>query len=134
MAREKGLDLIQVTEKVEPPVCKIMDYGKFLYQQKKKEKTVKPKGGEVKGIWLSFGISDHDLEVKAKQAEGFLKKGDKVRIEMHLRGREKALSNFAKDKIDKFLDILNNLIPIKLESQLKKAPRGLTILISCDKQ
>ena len=65
MANERNLDLIQVTEKVVPPVCKIGDYGKYLYSLKKKEKKVKPKGGELKNIRLSFNISDNDLRTRA---------------------------------------------------------------------
>lgn len=132
LAWERHLDLIQVTEKVEPPVCKIMDYGKYLYQEKKKEKaaTKKQKGGELKGIRLTFNISQHDLETKARQAEKFLKVGDKVRIEMILRGREKALGNFAKEKINKFLETLQNFYPYKVERELKREPRGFSMIIS----
>lgn len=131
IARERGFDLIQVTEKVEPPVCKLMDYGKYLYRQQKKEKSANHhKGGELKGIRLTFRISEHDLETRANQAEKFLKKGDKVRIEMRLRGREKALQGFAREKIKKFLEILEKSIPIKIERELKKQPRGLTMIIS----
>lgn len=129
-AEERNLDLIQVTEKVDPPVCKIMDYGKYLYQQKKKESKQRPKGGELKGIRLGFNISQHDLEIRVKQAEKFLKQGNKVRIEMRLRGREKALGNFAKEKINKFLEILKGTIPCKVERELKRSPRGFTIIIS----
>ncbi len=129
LARERNLDLIQVTEKVEPPVCKFGDYGKYLYWLQKKEKGVK-KGGEVKGIRLGFNISLHDLETRAHQAEKFLKEGDKVRIEMILRGREKGLADFAKGKINQFLEILGKLIPIKIERELKKEPRGWTMIIS----
>jgi translation initiation factor IF-3 len=132
-AERRGLDLIQVTERVEPPVCKIMDYGKYLYQQKKKEKeSIKKqkRGGELKGIRLGFAISQHDLEVRAKQAEKFLREGNKVRIELQLRGREKALGDFAKEKIRKFLEILGGFIPYKLERELKREPRGFTIIIS----
>ena len=130
IARERGFDLIQVTEKIEPPVCKLMDYGKYLYQLKKKERSVKHHtGGELKGIRLTFGISEHDLETRAKQAEKFLKKGDRVRIEMKLRGRQKALQGFAREKIKKFLEILEKSIPIKIERELKKQPRGLTMII-----
>lgn len=131
-ARERNLDLIQITEKVEPPVCKIMDYGKYLYLQKKKEKQAakKQKGGELKGIRLGFNISQHDLEVRARQAEKFLKEGNKVRIEMRLRGREKALGNFAKEKINKFLETLTSLIPYKVERELKREQRGFIMIIS----
>ena len=130
MAKDSGLDLIQVTERVEPPVCKIMDYGKYIYQLSKKEKQEKPRGGELKGIRLSFGISQHDLEVRARQAVKFLLEGNKIIIEMRLRGREKALGDFSKQKINKFLEILGSLIPHKIERELKRGPRGLTMIIS----
>jgi len=131
MSRERGFDLIQVTEKLDPPVCKIMDYGKYLYYLKKKEKSVKHHtGGELKGIRLTFGISEHDLETRVRQAEKFLKKGNRIRIEMKLRGRQKALQGFAREKIKKFLETLEKLIPIKTERELKKEPRGLTMIIS----
>jgi len=131
MAKERGFDLIQVTEKLDPPVCKIMDYGKYLYHLKKREKSAKHHtGGELKGIRLTFGISDHDLETRVRQAEKFLKKGDRIRIEMKLRGRQKALQGFAREKIKKFLEALEKSIPIKTERELKKQPRGLTMIIS----
>lgn len=131
MAQERNLDLIQVTERVDPPVCKIMDYGKYLYREEKKERGAKKqKGGEVKGIRLSFGISSHDLETRAHQAEKFLKEGNKVRIELILRGREKAHLDFAKEKIKKFLEILGNQIPIKIERDLKKEFKGFTMIIT----
>ena len=133
-AQEEGLDLVQVTEKVEPPVCKIMDRGKYLYQLKKKEKQAKSqKSGELKNIRLRFNISDHDLSTRAKATEKFLNQNHKVRIEMVLRGREKSLSEFAKEKINYFLDLLRATIPIKIERELKKQARGLTIIISKDK-
>jgi len=131
-AEGRNLDLIQVTEKVEPPVCKIMDYGKYLYQEKKKEKQIvkKQKGGELKGLRLKFNISQHDLETRAHQTEKFLKEGNKVRIEMILRGREKALGNFAREKINKFLEILQTIIPYKVERELKREPRGFSMIIA----
>lgn len=130
-ARERNLDLILVTEKAEPPVCKISDYGKYLYQEEKKNKSAKKqKIGELKGIRLTFNISLHDLETRARQAEKFLNKGNKVRIELPLRGRQKALPDFAKEKIDKLLEILKGTVPIKIERELKKEGRGLTMIIT----
>jgi len=130
-ARQAGFDLVQVTDKVTPPVCKIMDYGKYLYQQKKKERKMrKTQGGEMKNIRLSFSISKHDIEIRAKTAEKFLKEGDKVRIELVLRGREKILADFARQKIEQFLEILKKTVPIKIERKLKKEARGLTMIIS----
>lgn len=131
ISRESGLDLIQFTEKVEPPICKIMNYGKYLYSEKKQQKKSeqKQKGGEMKGVRLGFNISLHDLETRVKQAEKFLTQGNKVRIEMQLRGREKALQGFAREKINKFLEILEKTIPFKIERELKKEARGLTMII-----
>ena len=131
-AKGRNLDLIQVTEKADPPVCKIMEYGKFIYQQQKKEKSAikKQRGGELKGIRIGFNMAQHDLEVRAHQAEKFLKTGNKVRVEMRLRGREKALGNVAKEKISKFLEVLGTLTAYKTERDLKREPRGFTMIIS----
>lgn len=128
IARERNLDLVQVTEKVEPPVCKIMDYGKFLYSLQKKTK-VKKTGG-LKIIRLSFNISPHDMETRGKQAEKFLEKGDVIRVEMLLRGREKALGNFARGKFQQFLELLEKTRQIKIERPLKREGRGFTMIIS----
>jgi len=130
LAREHNLDLVQVTEKVDPPVCKLLDYGKYLYQLQKRGKGNKPKKSELKSVRLSFSISSHDLETKANLVKNFLEKGDKVRIELPLRGREKGLSDFAKEKMENFLETLKNSISFKIERELKKEPRGLTIIIS----
>jgi len=131
MARERNLDLIQVTEKVDPPVCKIEDYGKYLYREEKKSRSMKKqKGGELKGIRLTYNISLHDLETRAHQAEKFLKKGDVIRVELTLRGREKALQDFAKEKINKFVEILSQITPIKIEKEMRREPRALTMIIS----
>jgi translation initiation factor IF-3 len=131
LAKSKGLDLIQVTEKVEPPVCRIANYGKYLYQQSKKEKKMaKPKGGELKEIRLTFNISPHDMEIRAITAKKFLDEGDKVKVNMSLRGREKAMGGFATDKVKLFLEKLNSLIPIKTERELKREPRGFTTIVS----
>ena len=131
-AYDRNLDLIQVTEKVDPPVCKIMDYGKYVYQEKKKEKsaTKNQKISELKGIRLGFNISQHDLETRAHQTEKFLKEGNKVRIDIVLRGREKAMGQFAKEKVNKFLEILQNFIAFKVERELKKEMRGFSMIIS----
>ena len=128
IAKEKNLDLIQVTEKADPPVCKLGDYGKFIYSLQKKEKKEK-KTGELKVVRIGFNISPHDLEIKAKQAEKFLKEGHPLRLEMVLRGREKALADFGKEKIEKLIEILNQRIPLKIEREIKKEPRGLTVII-----
>lgn len=130
LAKEKGLDLIQVTEKVTPPVCKLGDYGKYLYQLEKKErKKRKKQAGKMRQMRLGFGISTHDMEIKAQKVADFLKKGHKVRIEMVLKGREKSLEDFAKNKIEKFLEILNKKVPLKIERELKKERRGFCLIL-----
>ena len=129
-AWSRNLDLVQVTEKVEPPICKITDYGKYIYQLEKKEKKARKARVELKGIRLKYNISSHDLETRVRQAEKFLKKGNPVRIEMNLRGRERALQDFANEKINQFLEMLRAGMPIKIEQELKRRPRGLTMIIS----
>lgn len=132
LAKSKGLDLIQVTEKVVPPVCKIGEYGKYLYSLQKKEKKIKAgtKESKLKEIQIGFKISPHDIEIKAKQAEKFLKEGDKIKISLVLKGREKAMGNFAKSKIQFFAKTLESLTPIRVERELKRELRGFTMIIS----
>ena len=132
LAKSKGMDLIQVTEKVEPPVCRIGNYGKHLYSLQKKERKIKAgtKESKLKEIQLGFNISPHDIEVRAKRAEKFLKEGDKIKINLVLRGREKAMADFAKNKVKLFIEALEKLIPIKTERELKKEIRGFTMIIS----
>ena len=130
-AKETGLDLILITRKVQPPICKIMDYGKYLYRESKKERKQKAtKAGELKNVRLSFNISEHDLQTRVRATEKFLKKGYRVRVEMVLRGREKALSDFSKQKINHFLEVLKETVPIKVERELKREGRGLTMIIA----
>jgi translation initiation factor IF-3 len=133
IAKERNLDLIQVTEKIEPPVCKLGDYGKYSYLKDKKEKAIhKQKSSELKGIRISFNISLHDMEIRAKLAKNFLNKGDRVKVELPLRGREKALGDVAREKMNKFLEILKEFIPIKIEKELKREQRGFAIIILKD--
>ncbi|MEK7510353.1 MAG: translation initiation factor IF-3 [Patescibacteria group bacterium] len=131
IARERNFDLIQVTERVEPPVCKLGDYGKYLYQQEKKEKaTKKHVGGELKEVRLTYMISDHDLGIRVMQAEKFLQRGDRVRITLPLRGREKALAEFARQKVERFLEMLKPSVSLKVERELKREPRGLSMIVA----
>ncbi len=131
MAEERNLDLIQVTEKVDPPVCKIGDYGKYLYSLKKKDKGPKIKTGELKSVRLSFNISDNDLKTRANSAVKFLKNKEKVKIDLILRGREKGLEDVGKAKINKLLEIIQSQeIEIKIEKELKREPKGLSMIIS----
>ena len=131
IAGERNLDLIQISEKAVPPVCKIMEYGKYLYWQGKKAKeAIKHKTSKTKIIQLTFNISPHDLETKADQSKKFLDKGDRIIVVLVLRGREKALADFAKGKVAQFLEILNKKIPIKTERELKRDSRGFSMVIA----
>jgi translation initiation factor IF-3 len=89
-AREAGLDLVEVSPNTQPPVCRIMDYGKFLYQQKRKVKLSQKKQHvmELKELRIRPKIDDHDRDIKIKHAENFLLRGDKVQFTMMFRGRE----------------------------------------------
>ncbi|RYD06902.1 translation initiation factor IF-3 [Desulforamulus aquiferis] len=90
IAEEKQLDLVEVAPQAKPPVCRIMDFGKFKYEQSKREKEAKKKQRiiQVKEVKLRPRIEDHDYDVKAKNAERFLKDGDKVKATIMFRGRE----------------------------------------------
>ncbi|MFA5030462.1 MAG: translation initiation factor IF-3 [Patescibacteria group bacterium] len=107
-AKEKGLDLVEVSPNAEPPVCKIMDWGAHQYQQDRlarKQKT-KQKVSEIKGIRISFKIGTHDLEMKVKQAIKFLDRGDRVKLEIILRGRENRFKDKALEKMKQFVELL----------------------------
>jgi translation initiation factor IF-3 len=131
-ARERSLDLIEVSSSSTPLVCRVMDLGKYLYYQKKKEgkQRKKQKIGKLKSVRISLRISPHDIEVKGGQIKKFLKKGYKVRIEVFLKGREKTLLDFAKDKLKNLFDLIKEEIEIKQESEIKRNPRGLEVTIS----
>jgi len=131
VAKERKLDVIQVSEKVDPPICKLGDYGKFLYQQGKKDRKVqKRQGGELKEVRLSFNISPHDIETRVRQAEKFLGRGDRIRITLPLHGREKALEGYARGKMTKFIEILQPILPVKIEKSLTREPRGLSMIVA----
>lgn len=108
MANSKNLDLVQISPNENPPVCKIMDYGKFRYEQARKEKEAKKKQKTivVKEVRLRPGIEQNDLNTKANNAIKFLKKGDKVKVELRFRGRELGHKDIGKEVMLKFLDII----------------------------
>ena len=118
-AKEAGVDLVEISPKAKPPVCKIIDYGKFLYNEKKKEKQQKKasKAHEMKGIRLSFRIGPGDLDRQKNHAADFLSTQHPVRIQMMLRGREKAHKPLAFEKMNAFLKSLDEV------GQLDQPPR-----------
>lgn len=129
MAEEREADLVEVSPLAKPPVCKITDYGKLVYQQAKKEQQAKAKQKKVdiKGIRIGFRTDTHDLFFKKTQAEKFMTKGHKVRVELVLHGREKAMGDKAKENLQSFLQSLT--IPFKFEEEIKRAPKGFSALI-----
>ncbi|MBP1855955.1 translation initiation factor IF-3 [Metaclostridioides mangenotii] len=108
MADEQNLDLVQISPNAKPSVCKIMDYGKFRYEQSRKEKEAKKKQKIVslKEVRLRPGIEENDLNTKANNAIKFLKKGDKVKVELRFRGRELGHKDLGKVVMLKFIDIV----------------------------
>lgn len=114
LALEYGTDLVEVSPKATPPVCKVMDYGKYLYKLKKQDQKQKKgmKKTEVKGIRLGLSISDHDMEIKKNQAIGFLKDRNIVKVVTIFRGRELAHKNIGRDKMYQFYDSLREYADI----------------------
>lgn len=129
MAQAAGLDLIEISPKALPPVAKIMDYGKFQYDENKKQKSSKSRVQitEVKTLQVKIGTGDHDLALKAKKAAEWLKDGHKIKIDLFLPGRAKYLDQtFLKERLERIL----KLIPTEIKSdEPKKSPKGLTVVI-----
>lgn len=129
IAKENGLDLVEVSPKAVPPVCRIMDFGKFQYQKSRQERQNKSKQKkfEIKGIRLGVRTDDHDLDFKRNQTEKFLKKGNKVKIEIILRGREKAHQDLARTNLINFLKSI--VTDYKVEQDIKRFPGGFNVII-----
>ena len=113
-SKAAGLDLVEISPKAVPPVAKIIDYGKFLYDIKKKEKQAKKatKSAEIKGVRLSFRIGEGDMERQRKNAETFLTNGHPVRVQLILRGREKAHKPLAFEKLAGFIASLSDFCQV----------------------
>lgn len=129
LAKEKNLDLVLISERAEPPVCKITDYGKFVYLMEKKEKEKKKSTTTLKTVRLGYNISLHDLEVKACLAERFLKENHRVKIELILRGREKLFKDLAQQKLENFFQLLNQRIGVEKEGSIQVQPKGLILIL-----
>ena len=119
IADDEGLDLVKISPKANPPVCKVVDYGKYKYEQMRKEKEAKKKQHtvELKEIRLSPNIDTNDLNTKVNAARKFLEKGDKVKITLRFRGREMAHMNDSKHILDDFAEALSEV------SVVEKAPK-----------
>ena len=129
LAKEKGLDLVEISPKAVPPVCKIIDFGKFQYQKSREERLhkAKQKKTDIKGIRLSVRTDEHDLQFKKDQTEKFLRKGHKIKIEITLKGREKAHGDLARTNLIEFTKSIT--VPYKIEQDIKRYPGGFNMLI-----
>ncbi len=131
-ARDAGLDLVEVSPQSSPPVCRVMDYGKWNYAQRKKEQKAKAhaKQSELKGMRLRPKVDDHDLMIKVNKARTFLEDGDKVQFTMLFRGREMAHQNLG---MQKMRDVAETLADVsKVEAFPKMQGRRMTMVLSPD--
>lgn len=130
-AEEQEMDMVEINPKADPPVVKLMNFSHFKYQKEKelRKQKINAHVAEMKGIRLSIRISDHDLEVRQKQAEKFLARGDKVQIEIILRGREKGKGELADEVIKKFHILLSQTVPVKYEQTPKRQGGKVTAII-----
>lgn len=123
LAAKKDLDLVKIAPQGKPPVCKIMDYGKYRFELSKREKEARKnqKVIDIKEVRLSATIDTHDLEVKAKAAIRFLSDGDKVKVAIRFRGRQAAHSNIGLEVMKKFYEMVSEIAvidkPAKLEGR-----------------
>lgn len=133
-AESEGLDLIEISPDARPPVAKITDWGKYVYDQKKKQKEIKAKtkNFEVKSVQIKIGTSDNDVSLKAKRASDWLDEGHRVKVELFLRGRSKYMEKgFLEDRLNRFLTFMK--VPYKLVDDIKKSPKGIMVTIELDK-
>ncbi len=130
LAQSKGLDLIEISPNANPPIARLMDYGKYKYEASKKLKKQKSgaKHTETKSVQIKIGTGNHDLELKAKTASKWLKEGHRIKIELFLAGRAKYLDEkFLKERLDRILHLITE--DYKISDAYKKGPKGLTTTI-----
>ena len=129
-AQDSGLDLIEISPNTNPPIVKIMDYGKFQYEKKKKQKAMKANSHttETKVIQIKLNTGEHDLGLKAKNISKWLKEGNRIKLDLFLRGREKYMDfNFLKERLNRVLHIVTE--EFKIADGPKKSPKGLSMIL-----
>ncbi len=132
-AHEMGLDLLEISPNANPPVAKITDYGKFKYEQKKKEKDVKAKAHvtETKVTQVKIGTSERDMHIKASKAAAWLKEGHRVKVDLFLWGRYKYMEfEFLKERLERFLAVIPE--SYRVAEAIQKGPKGLSVVIERD--
>jgi translation initiation factor IF-3 len=129
IAEEKGLDVVEVSPNSNPPVCKIMDYGKYIYEQSKKEKINKKKQHTivVKEIRMRPKTDTHDLEFKVKHAREFIEQKNKVKFTVQFRGRELAYKEFGRQLLERVQEMLEDVA--KIENPIKFEGRNMTMIL-----
>lgn len=129
-AKEQNLDLIEVAPQVSPPVAKITDFGKFRYAEEKKEQAAKKHAKEIelKEIWLSPRIAQHDLEVRLRKAEEFIKDGKRVKLTVKFKGREMAHPEVGQDVVRETLAYFGDKVSVERETKFEG--RHLTTIIA----
>lgn len=134
IAYDKGLDLVVISPNSDPPVCRIMDFGKYCYEREKKEKEAKRKQQvvEIKEVQLSCKIDTHDFETKARRALGFLSDGNKVKVVLRFKGREMAHQNIGRDVLLRFEEYCKELGSVDKRPTLEG--RQMTMMINPIKQ
>lgn len=129
-AKEAGLDLIEISPTANPPIAKIMDFGKYQYLENKKLKQAKSKSHstEVKSIQVKIGTGEHDLDLKAKKASEWLKEGHRIKVDLFLTGRSKYMDmKFLTERLGRILKLISEAY--KVADPIKKGPKGLTVVI-----
>ena len=132
-ARDLGLDLVEIAPDVRPPVCKIMDYGKYKYEKSKKARANKTKATELKEVRLgrSMKIDPHDIEIRLKQARKFLMEGHKVQIVQNFRGREMAHKDRGNQRMNEIVEQMEDIAKVELYPRM--AGRRMTMVLAPDK-
>lgn len=132
MALERELDLVEINPKADPPVAKFVDFTEFKYQKEKQARKQKIGShvSEIKGIRVSLRISDHDMEIKANQAIKFLERGDKVKVELLLRGREAAKQDLGYDTINRFVSQVAKTVEIREEQPATRQGPKIAAIIA----
>jgi len=130
LARERELDLVEVQPKAQPPICKILDYGQFQYEQEKhrQKQKAKQKKVEIKGVRLSLRIGEHDKETRRSQASKFLEQGHKVKLDIVLRGRERAHTDQGKEIMESFTKSLGD--DVFIEQPFSRQGGRLSLIIA----
>ena len=121
-ARREGKDLVEVAPDARPPVCRVMDYGKYEYEQSVKARSGKKRsGGGTKEMKYRPNIGDHDFETKTRKVASFLEKGNKVKVTVRLRGRERSMPHLAREVVDRVVEELDELLDedVELESPVR---------------